>query len=181
MSPGYAECTRKAFDKVCEWLCEEAAPDLRMNAESVFLDVGCGYGKCVVQARLRAGVRKSIGIEYVGVRYLTGFKMLTECIPAQFASLHTRLDGRVELLQGDATTTQFTEQYEQATHIFAFDWVFNDVGKRGVLERVEQSSSVRVFISCQRLDRVAHFRKVHQMQLSTGVQHPTVYFYARQG
>ena len=179
VSPGYAECTRKAFDKVCEWLCEEAPPDLRMDAESVFLDIGCGTGKCVVQARLRAGVRKSIGIEYVPVRYLMGFRMLTECIPAQFASLHTRLDGRVELLQGDATSPQFREQYELATHIFAFDWVFNDAGKRGVLGCVEQSSSACVFISCQRLDHVPHFRKVHQMQLSTGVQHPTIYFYAR--
>jgi hypothetical protein len=88
VSPGYAECTRKAFDKVCEWLCETAPSDLRMDANSVFLDVGCGYGKCVVQARLRASVRNSIGIEYVAGRYLMGFKMLTECIPAQFASLH---------------------------------------------------------------------------------------------
>ena len=91
VAPGYAECTRKSFDQVCEWLCEKAPPDLRMGADSVFLDVGSGYGKCVVQARLRANVRKSIGIEYVYVRYLKGMEMLTECIPAQFASIHARL------------------------------------------------------------------------------------------
>ena len=180
VSPGYAECTRKAFDQVCEWLCETAPPHLRMDAESVFLDVGCGYGKCVVQARLRANVRKSIGIEYVAVRYVMGFRMLTECIPAQFASLHARLGGCIELLQGDATDEQFAEQYEMATHIFAFDWVFNDVGKQGVLKRVEHSGNVRVFITCQRLDHLPGFRKLHQMRLSTGMQHPTVYFYAIQ-
>ena len=180
VSPGYAECTRKAFDKVCEWLCESAPPDLRMNADSVFLDVGCGYGKCVIQARLRANVRKSIGIEYVAVRYLMGYKMLAECVPAQFESVHARLDGCVELLQGDATDEQFVEEYKMATHIFAFDWVFNDVGKQGVLRCVEQSSSMRVFITCQRLDHLPGFRKLHQMKLSTGVQHPTVYFYAGQ-
>ena len=180
VSPGYAECTLKAFDQVCEWLCEQAPTHLRMSAESVFLDVGSGYGKCIVQARLRANVRKSIGIEYVAVRYLMGFKMLTECIPAQFSSLHARLGGCIELLQGDATDDQFAEQYEMATHIFAFDWVFNDVGKQGVLKRVEQSSNVRVFITCQRLDHMPRFRKLHQMRLSTGVQHPTVYFYAIQ-
>jgi len=151
-----------------------------MDADSVFLDVGCGYGKCVVQARLRANVRKSVGIEYVAVRYLMGFKMLTECIPAQFESLHTRLGGCVELLQGDATDEQFVEQYEMATHIFAFDWVFNDVGKQGVLRCVEHSSNVRVFITCQRLGHLPGFCYLHQMRLSTGKQHPTVYFYARQ-
>ena len=161
VSPGYAECTRKAFDHVCEWLCETAPPALRMDAASVFLDVGCGYDKCVVQARLRANVRKSIGIEYVAVRYVMGFKMLTECIPAQFASLHARLGGCIELLQGDATDEQFAEQYEMATHIFAFDWVFNDVGKQGVLKLVEQSSRMRVFITCQRLDHLPGFRKLH--------------------
>ena len=41
-----------------------------MTSDSVFLDVGSGYGQCVVQARLRANVRESIGIEYVAVRDL---------------------------------------------------------------------------------------------------------------
>jgi hypothetical protein len=83
-------------------------------------------------------------------------------------------------LLGDATDEQFVEQFEMATHIFAFDWVFNDAGKQGVLRRIEQSSNVRVLITCQRLDHLPGFRKLHQMKLSTGVQHPTVYFYARQ-
>lgn len=177
VAPGYAECTRKAFDKVCQWLCETAPSELRMGADSVFLDVGSGYGKCVVQARLRAAVRKSIGIEYVAVRYLMGVRMLTECIPAQFQSVHARLGDAVELLQGDATDEQFEAQYEVATHIFMFDWVFNAMGKEGVLRLIDRSSDLGVLVCCQRLD--GPFHKLHQMQASTGKQHPTLYFYAR--
>jgi hypothetical protein len=145
VAPGYAECTRKAFDKVCQWLCESAPAALRMGPDSVFLDVGFGYGKCVVQARLRADVQKSIGIEFVPVRYIESMQMLTVCIPAQLDSIHRRLDGRVEL-QGDAADEQFVEQYEQATHIFMFDWMFNSVGKAGILQLVEQASHLRVLV-----------------------------------
>jgi hypothetical protein len=179
VAPGYAECTRKSFDKVCEWLCEETPPHLRMGPDSVFLDVGSGYGKCVVQARIRANVRKSIGIEYVYVRYLMGMKMLTECIPSQFASIHARLGDSVELLQGDATDEQFVEQYQMATHVFMFDWVFNSPGKEGVAKLIDEARDLCVLISCQRPGDLPQFRKLHQMQLSTGKQHPTVYFYAR--
>ena len=179
VSPGYAECTRQAFDALCEWLCEAAPPELRLSADSVFLDVGCGYGKCVVQARLRTAVRRSIGIEYVAVRYVMAYQMLTECIPAQFGSLRARLAG-VDLLHGDATEERFAEQFSEATHVFSFDWVFNAAGKAGVLQRVQQSSSVRVFVTCQRLGKLSGFRKLHQMKLSTGVQTPTVYIYARE-
>ena len=179
VAPGYAECTRKAFDNVCEWLCDSAPPHLRMGSDSVFLDVGSGYGKCVVQARIRANVCKSIGIEYVAVRYLMGMKMLTECIPSQFQSMHARLGDSVELLQGDATDEQFLEQYEMATHVFMFDWVFNPVGKEGVLRLIDKCSKLRVLVCCQRPDDLPQFCKVHQMRLSTGTQHPTAYFYAR--
>ena len=179
VSAGYAECTLHSFDKVCEWLCEKAPADLRMGPDSVFLDVGSGYGRCVVQARLRANARKSVGIEYVYVRYLMGVKMLMESIPSQFASLHARLGDSVELLHGDATDERFLEQYRMATHIFMFDWVFNAVGKEGVAKLIDQASHLRVLISCQRPTALPRFRRLHQMQLSTGKQHPTVYFYAR--
>ena len=179
VAPGYAECTRKAFDRLCAWLCDEAPPHLRMTSDSVFLDVGSGYGKCVVQARLRASVRKSIGIEYVAVRYLMGMKMLTERIPSQFQSIHARLGDCVELLQGDATDEQFVDQYAMATHVFIFDWVFNAVGKQGVLNLIEQSSQLRVLVCCRRPDELPHFHLLHQMMLSTGKQHPTAYLYAR--
>ena len=179
VAPGYAECTRRAFDQVCEWLCQAAPAHLRMGPDSVFLDVGSGYGKCVVQARIRADVRKSIGIEYVAVRYLMSVKMLTECIPAQFESIHARLGSSVELLQGDATEERFAEQYERATHIFVFDWVFNSLGRAGVMEIIERASRLRVLVSCQRPDDMPQYRKLHQMRLSTGTQQPTVYFYER--
>jgi hypothetical protein len=179
VAPGYAECTRKSFDQVCEWLCEQAPSAVRMGPDSVFLDVGSGYGKCVVQARIRANVRMSMGIEYVYVRYLMGMKMLTECIPSQFASIHARLGDSTELLLGDATDEQFVEQYKIATHMFMFDWVFNSSGKEGIAKLIDEASQLRVLVSCQRPDDMPRYRKLHQMRLSTGKQHPTVYFYAR--
>jgi hypothetical protein len=180
VAPGYAECTLKSFDTVCQWLCESAPLALRMGTDSVFLDIGSGYGKCVVQARLRGDVRKSIGIEFVPERYNKSVEMQVVHIPAQFKSLRTRLHGHMELLQGDATDVAFAPQFEQATHIFMFDWVFSDDGTEAVMQCIEQASNLRLLVCCQRPRRMQpHFRKLYQMQLSTGKQHPTVYFYAR--
>ena len=57
VSPGYGECTRASFDKISQYLCDELPAPLRMGQDSVFLDIGSGYGKCVVHARFRAGVK----------------------------------------------------------------------------------------------------------------------------
>jgi hypothetical protein len=181
VTPGYAECTRKAFDNVCLWLCESAPLGLRMGADSVFLDIGSGYGKCVIHARIRAGVRRSIGIEFVAVRYEMGMEMLMECIPAQFERIHEGLGGCVELLEGDATDEhEFASQYDEATHIFMFDWVFNPAGRAGVVQLIhDRASQLRVLVSCQRPEHMPQFQELGQMQLSTGIQHPMVYFYKR--
>jgi hypothetical protein len=179
VATGYAECTRKAFDMICQWLCESAPDGLRMGADSVFFDIGSGYGKCVVQARIRAGVHRSIGIEFVPARYVLAMEMLVEHIPGRFASIRDRLGGCVELLGGDATDEEFVQQYEEATHIFMFDWVFNAAGKEGTQRLIQHASNLRVLVCCQRPDDLPQFQKLHQMQLSTGKQSPTVYFYAR--
>jgi hypothetical protein len=60
-----------------------------------------------------------------------------------------------------------------------FDWVFNARGKEGVMKLIEKSDHLQVLVSCRRPVEMPLFRKLHQMMLSTGKQHPTVYFYAR--
>ena len=122
VSPGYGECTRAAFDNVCQYLCDELPAPLRMGPDSVFLDIGSGYGKCVVHARFRAGVRKSIGIEYMSKRHELAIEMLRHHLPRQFPSMRSRLrpESTIELLEGDATSDEFDDAFRSATHVFMF-------------------------------------------------------------
>jgi hypothetical protein len=183
VSTGYAECTRESFDNICQYLCEEIEPAaLRMGADSVFLDIGSGYGKCVVQARWRADVRKSIGIEYLAPRHVQALTMLEDHVPKQFPATHARLkpEESIELLEGDATQEQFAEVIERATHIFMFDVVFSDADKHDLL-RVLAGRKFRVLMCCQPPYNVAalSLTLIHQLPLKTsgGRQSFTCYFY----
>lgn len=105
---GYAECRRGSFDDVCKWLCSEILPlELRMGADSIFLDIGSGYGRCVVHARLRCGVKNSVGIEAVAARHVEAERMMRVHLPKQFPSLfqpgRLQWDESIQLLEGDAT------------------------------------------------------------------------------
>ena len=106
---GYAECARLSFDRLCAWLCDEACPHLRMTSDSVFVERGqrLRHGQCV----RGAGPLASRCAEEHRHRVRGGQRphghpgMLAERIPSQCQSLHARLSGCVELLQGDATQT----------------------------------------------------------------------------
>ena len=109
VASGYAEVTRHAFDRLCAWLCDEACPHLRMTSDSVFVERGqrLRHGQCV----RGAGPLASRCAEEHRHRVRGGQRphghpgMLAERIPSQCQSLHARLSGCVELLQGDATQT----------------------------------------------------------------------------
>jgi len=66
---GYGEMTYPALDKLLLWLCRDAPSSVRLSSDSCFLDLGSGFAKCVIHARLRALVRRSVGIEYVPLRH----------------------------------------------------------------------------------------------------------------
>ena len=184
VSVAYAECTRDSFDKLCQLLAEVIEPpSLRMSADSVFLDIGSGYGKCVVQARWRAEVRRSIGIEYLSTRHEQALRMLLDEIPPRFPKLVERLrvDDSIELLEGDATTDGFAETLAAASHIFMFDTVFSARDKEALLEAVGRHGAFRVLVCCQPprevLSRLPRLRLVHQMKLKTSRQTFCCYLY----
>jgi hypothetical protein len=132
VSTGYAECTLDSFDKICHLLEEAIEPvGLRMGADSVFLDIGSGYGKCVLHARFRVNVRKSMGIEYVRPRHTAALEMLERHVPQQSPVVRARLQAEdtIELFQGDATMPAFSDVIHEATHIFMFDVLFSPDNK----------------------------------------------------
>ena len=184
VSPGYGECTRAAFDKICQYLCDELPAPLGMGQDSVFLDIGSGYGKCVVHARFRAGVRKSIGIEYISKRHELAIEMLRQHLPSQFPTMHARLTPQslIELLEGDATSDEFHDVFHSATHVFMFDWVFSTVTTDALLDKLK-TCSFAVLVCCQPPQRVQHILPLvllHKMAISTtGKQSFTCYCYAR--
>jgi hypothetical protein len=56
---GYGEMTYSALDSLLLWLCYAAPFSLRLSSDSSFIDLGSGFAKCVIHARLRGQVRRS--------------------------------------------------------------------------------------------------------------------------
>ena len=54
---GYGELTYPALDSLLLWLCHAAPSSTRLSSDSSFLDLGSGFAKCVIHARLRGQVR----------------------------------------------------------------------------------------------------------------------------
>ena len=179
---GYGEMTYPALDSLLLWLCHAAPLSVRLSSESCFLDLGSGFGKCVIHARLRARVRRSVGVEYVPLRHnkasdmlrylsdgrVPGFvdkQQLLRCLPQQ-----DMLSG-VELIHGDIVDEQHAHHIDSASHIFAFDVLFGDVLMRYIVGRVQQSSRCRLYLSYHcpaRMKRLGFgWRCVHQVRTRT--------------
>ena len=154
---GYAECRRGSFDDVCKLLCSETLPvELRIGADSTFLDIGRGYGRCVVHARLRCGVEKSVGIEAVATRHVEAERMMRVHLPKQFPSLfqagRLQWNKSIQLLEGDATHLHVRPTLLAATHVYMFDWLFNEEALSVILSILAGSANCRVLVSCQKPD-----------------------------
>ena len=157
---GYAECRRGSFDDLCKLLCSESLPvELRMGTDSSFLDIGSGYGRCVVHARLRFGVEKSVGIEAVATRHVEAERMMRVHLPNQFPSLlksgRLQWDKSIQLLEGDATHLHVRLALQSATHVYMFDWLFNEEALSVILSVLASSSSLRLLVSCQKPDGIS--------------------------
>jgi hypothetical protein len=181
VSTGYAECTLDSFDKICRLLEETIEPvDLRMGPDSVFLDIGSGYGKCVLHARFRVNVRKSVGIEYVGTRHASALEMLERHVPQRSPVVCARLraEETIVLLQGDATSGAFTDVIDEATHIFMFDVVFSAMGKEAMLSLLARRQ-FRVLVCCQPPHAVEalSLRLLSKPRLRTSAQSFVCYVY----
>ncbi len=64
-----SQMRRLVLDRIKPEGCEDSDPGFDLNQNSTFLDVGAGYGKVVLHAKVMHGVRQSCGIECVFSRY----------------------------------------------------------------------------------------------------------------
>ena len=150
-----------------------------LDADASFLDIGSGYGKVVIHAKLHTGCRSSVGVECVAKR--------AEISTLALQGLYGELDrGKLadDLLKGvsfeaiDATTMR---EYVHS-HIYIFDRVFSQVTLTA-LAKVLQRSPFYVMIS-SRAPRVwwscglAKVQPVAKMRfVTTGRERCTVYIY----
>jgi hypothetical protein len=97
VSLGYAECTEctlASFNALCKYMYDEAPEHLRMGAQRIFLDIGPGYGKCVLHAAIRKDVERSVGIEYDTTRFEKSEDMMEVELRQQYPPVSTGLQPR---------------------------------------------------------------------------------------
>ena len=155
---GYGEMTYHALNSLLLWLCDAAPSSVRLTSDSSFLDLGSGFAKCVIHARLRGRVRRSVGIEYVPMRHskasdvlrclvegrVPGFLDKHQLLP--HLSQHRMLSG-VELIEGNIVDAQHARHIYSASHIFAFDVLYGDVLMRYIASQVQRSSTCQLYLS----------------------------------
>ena len=202
VSPGYGELARRGFDKVLYYLCHEAPDISRMGEDCSFLDIGSGFGKCVLHAKVRGKVRESVGIEYIPVRhekaaetlhllrarFVPGVTDVYEQGSEQERRVHTLLESvdlsGVQLVQGDITDPKHHPLLYRASHIYMFDVVFSDHTMSKILPAIEQVNFA-LFACYHRpayLERLGctQFVCIHKMAMkTTGKQSFTCYFYVK--
>ena len=202
VSPGYGELARRGFDKVLYYLCHEAPDILRMGEDCSFLDIGSGFGKCVLHAKVRGKVRESVGIEYIPVRHEKAAETLhllrARFVPGvtdvyeQGSQQHHHLQQLLEsidlsgvhLVQGDITDHKHHALLFRASHIYMFDVVFSDHTMAKILPAIEQANFA-LFACYHRpayLERLGctQFVCIHKMAMkTTGKQSFTCYFYVK--
>ena len=174
----------RRWTRVLAYLCVHAPPSLRMGKNSVFLDVGSGYGKCVLQARVRGEVRQAIGIEYVATRHVRAVEMVDKHVRLRFPSFyaHVEPERHVQLVEGDATDEEHEPLLRSATHVFMFDWVFSQRTREPVLLVLQNSAALAVLVCCQPPPAMQAYGMTLLQQLTlrtTGKQTMTCYCYAR--
>jgi SAM-dependent methyltransferase len=121
-----------------------------MGPDSVFVDIGSGFGRPVFAAALYGRVGVAWGIELVASRVEVA-RRAWETVRAAAAPCGTR----VEFRHGDATQLanwpRSAAGAPSATHIFGFDRDFDADVTRGIAAVVNASRSVRVIVSFMKL------------------------------
>ncbi len=154
-SEGYGEATVATAEKLLRLLRRLTRyvpamadwPEVwNLTADSTFLDVGSGYGKVVIHAKLSTDCRCAVGIECVAKR--------VEISIGALQGLYSELDRAQladDLLKGvsfeaaDATTKP-TLDY---SHVYMFDRVFSEWTLQAIA-KVLQRSSFYIFISTRK-------------------------------
>lgn len=161
-----------------------AGPDPRWNLgpSSTFIDVGSGYGKVVLHAKLSVKVAKAVGIEYVPsrARMASDAKRELESGKHAFVTEEARrlLRDGCRLVQGDATKHGVFD----FSHVYMYDKVFSDPTIELLAEQLNRSP-YRILVSYQRAEvwrrlGLKHFAEAAALTMrTTGGQNFKAYVY----
>jgi precorrin-6B methylase 2 len=113
---------------------------LNLTEQDVFLDLGSGAGRVVLQVFLEKNI-KSIGIEFIEKRY----KMAEESL----RQLHEKINAsKVHFIKGDF----FTENWSNATCIFMCNTCFTEDVMDKIMARLGSCKKLRYVIMLKQLD-----------------------------
>jgi len=194
-SAGYGEITRGSFSKLLRLMQTKVPSELRLDQTSSFLDIGSGFGKCVVHAKVMVNVARSVGLEYVKKRHEIAneaFKWLKKHNKKSTGSNQNisssseevpllNLSG-VELKNADATKKR--KGFNKFTHIYCFDYVFSQ-DTREKLARLLAKTDFKLLACCTNPKRIAaagcpNLQLIHKFTIrTTGNQNFTMYLYRK--
>jgi len=154
-SEGYGEATVATVEKLLRLLrrltryvpaMAEWPEVWNLTADSTFIDVGSGYGKVVMHAKLNLGCRCAVGIECVAKR--------VEISIGALQGLYGELDRAQladDLLRGVSfeAVDACSKQALDYSHIYMFDRVFSE-WTLAALAPVLQRSSFYIFLSTRK-------------------------------
>lgn len=159
--------------------CTTLPAPLCLGPSSTFLDIGSGIGQVVLHTQILVRPKLCIGIEIVKARHEVAVK------------LKRRLDAKLalqgsesQLFFGDIAQLDKHLLISQATHIYMFDYVFNEATSEVIFPLISTSPTdvPRVIITCKgpehRLVKEANLCVLHSVCMSTsGNQSFTIYIY----
>ena len=187
-SLGYGELTEASMSKLIRLLDAGGHDDhIRVDSKSRIIDVGSGFGKPVLNFALTAPTCKSVsGVEILQHRHAASVNVV-ETLRGRSEAWRKRLEN-VFFIQGDASSPGF--DYSPYSHIFMYDYVFDEQTHRRLFERISTDASFRVFITFCNTDKLRArgwpFEEVplnlvfSRRLATTGGQRFTCYVYSRE-
>lgn len=110
--------------------------------DSIFLDIGSGFGKPVFHVSAQYQVSKSIGIDFFPI-YLEKCRQIQEILSNEEHGFNV---DSAQFYLGDATSKEFNQIYNEATHIYCYNRVFSETTNDLIFSILKKSSSCKMFI-----------------------------------
>ena len=138
------ELTEQGMSKLVQYMYSSLSIDECVTDSSRILDVGSGLGKGVLNFAIRAPAARSItGVEPNAQRHAVAVDTV-DALRTSSAMWRARLQ-RVILTQADVATSAFN--FDQYTHVFMFNFAFDDATLRALFARIAASPSL-VVLAC---------------------------------
>ena len=118
----------------------EIAEILRPNVNDVFVDMGSGAGRCILQAALEWPCRRSVGVELSKSRHDVAAMALARAQPS--------VQRRTSLLHDDLLTCT---DFEDATIVYVASLLFDEAFMARLAERLSSLPRVRAIATLTRL------------------------------